>query len=342
MRRGRETCRVTVVPAGGGGAATTVVAADGVDGERAAQVGDELRAAGVPLLGALREPACEDGVERGRQARVDLARRGRRFGRVRVRLGRRVVTHEGPPTGQELERDAGQRVPVAGGRGRLAARLLRRHVAGRAEHGPGEGQGVVPGRAGDAEVGDADRVVVGDEQVGGLHVAMDDPAGVRAVECRRRLLEPAQRLLGVDAAGAQPVGDRPAGDVLHHDERQVVPRLPHVVDHDHVRLAREARGGLRLAQEPRVELVVPGVALGEHLHGDRPPERLVGRPVDLPHAPVRDQLRRRVPGRKRRPRRRHWPIVPGPGDLESRPARLAYRTVRSRRRCPRPTRPARR
>ena len=189
---------------------------------------------------------------------------------MRRRLDGRVVALERASSGEELERDARERVPVTRRRARLPACLLRRHVAGRAEHRPGGGEGVVPGRPGDPEVGDPDRAVLRDEEVGGLHVAVDDPARMRPVERVGRLLEPRERPLRLDPPRAEAIGDRAARDVLHHDERQVVAALADVVDHDHVRLAREAGGGPRLPHEAGVELLVPRVALREHLHGDRP------------------------------------------------------------------------
>ena len=279
---------VTVAPAGGAGPATTVVAADGAARARGRSATSSAQL--ERFLGELREPACEDGVERAG-----------RSGRPRPRRGRCSVACAFA-SAAGLSRTKG-RLPVSSSNATQASaywspvRLCPPracsggHVAGRAEHGPGERQVSFP--AARAMPKSETRIVSSSatSRLAGFTSRWTIRGCAPGRACRRSLLEPAQRLLGVDAAGAQPVGDRPAGDVLHHDERQVVPRLPHVVDHDHVRLAGEARGGLRLAQETRVELVVPGVALGEHFHGDRPPERLVGRPVDLPHAPVRDQLR---------------------------------------------------
>jgi hypothetical protein len=75
--------------------------------------GDKRCATGVV---SRREPAREDGIERRKPSSihgVKAAPRSRAH-----RPGRRVVTPERPPTREELEGDARQRIPVARRRGR--------------------------------------------------------------------------------------------------------------------------------------------------------------------------------------------------------------------------------
>ena len=207
VRRGGETWRVTVVVAGCGGAETTVAAVDGAGVRARRSSATSSAQLACRSSGCLARPRAKTvSSATGRPGSIARGEGGASVG-VRCSLGGRVVALERPATGEELERHASQRVAVAGRRARLASRLLRRHVAGRAEHGPGGGQRVVAGRARDAEVGDAHRVAVGDEQVGGLHVAVDDPAGVGSVERRGRLLEPSSDWSG--APGRRAAGRRP-------------------------------------------------------------------------------------------------------------------------------------
>ena len=61
----------------------------------------------------------------------------------------------------------------------------------------------------DPEVGDAEVAAGVEQQVRRLEVAVDDARRVRRVERAGRLGEPAQRVVAVDGAGADAVGERP-------------------------------------------------------------------------------------------------------------------------------------
>ena len=264
------------------------------------QRGDELGAGRVALAGVFRQRPIEDGVELAGQRLEPVA--DRRHGRVDMRsgLGGRRVVLERPHPGQELIGDDPEPIEVARRRRAISLRLLGREIAGGAEHRSGQCQGVEAGRARDAEVGHVDVSVAVEEEVAGLHVAMDDTVAVGGVERDRGLFQPAERLRrALSAVGAQAVVERPAAQVLHHDERTVVP-LAHVEDRHRVRLARQPSCRQRLAREPLPDRFVRGVALGQHLHGNRPPEHVVGRAVDLAHAALADQLGRSVSRRQNR------------------------------------------
>ena len=97
-------------------------------------------------------------------------------------LGSEVLGLERFLAGQQLEGDDGERVAVRGGGRGLAHRLLGGEVGGGAEHLAGLGDLLLPGEAGDAEVADREPVVVVEQQVGGLDVAVDDAGGVGGVE----------------------------------------------------------------------------------------------------------------------------------------------------------------
>ena len=122
--------------------------------------------------------------------RLQVARRARHQPRRRHRLGRldllERLQDRRPPerrtTDQEFVQDHAQRVDV-GERADLlglALGLLGGHVAGRAQDRLGRRQARFDVQAlGQAEVGDLGRAVGGDQDVGRLQVAVDDPQPVR-------------------------------------------------------------------------------------------------------------------------------------------------------------------
>ena len=217
---------------------------------------------------------------------------------MRHRLGGRGLPLERPRAGQQLEGDDGERVAVARRGRRLAARLLRREVAGRPDDGARFGEGGEVGGARDAEVGDLDAVVVVEQQVGGLDVAVDDPARVRGVERRRGLAEPLERAAErLRALAREPVGERAARQVLHDDVRTPLV-LADVEDRD-VFGAFESRAAASASRVKRpADRLVVGVALGEDLDGDGPRQVGVLGAVDLAHAAAGDPLGVLVPGRQ--------------------------------------------
>ena len=248
-------------------------------------------------------PVAQDARRRrrGRSARDARCAAGTSACDVGARLRGRVVDVEGPRAGEQLEGDDGERVAVArGGRGE-AAGLLGRDVGGGAEDLAGLGDRRLAGDGRDPEVADREAAVVVEQEVAGLDVAVDDVVAVRAVERDRRLAQPAQRDRAREpAALAQPVGDGPAGEVLHDHEGAVVV-LADVVDGHDVAAVAEPGGGARLAQEPAPRALVGVVGAREDLDRDEAPEELVLGGPDRGHAPVGDMPQHAIPGRERDP-----------------------------------------
>src|SRR5215218_2989387 len=256
------------------------------------------RAGALPAVRRiLRHAAREHAVDGGRDVDVALGRRRRLVVDVRARLRREVLARERPAARQQLERHDGERVAVRRGRRRLAHRLLGRDVGRGAEHLTGLRDLVLEPEPGNAEIRQREAALLVEQHVGRLDVPMYDAGLVRGVERRAGLGQPAQRDAVGDSAprcalvtaslvaGAQAVGDGPASDQLHHDERVAV-ELGDVVDRDHVRVRGEAGGGARLAREAAPGALVLAQVRGEHLYRHRAVEQLVVRLPDARHAAV--------------------------------------------------------
>ena len=155
---------------------------------------------------------------------------------------------------------------------RLPAHLLRRHVADRAEDhagaGAGRDGGLFAGRGAfvgtrqlrEAEVEDLHAPVVGDEQVLGLQVAMDDALVVRGREAVGDLHGVVDGLAHRQRARAEPIAQRLALEQLRDDVRRAV-LLADVVDGEDVRMI-ERGGRLRLLLEAAEAIGVRGEGRG--------------------------------------------------------------------------------
>jgi hypothetical protein len=253
--------------------------------QRGAKRVHERAAALEALPGILGHRAPECPVERRWKAGIPLVDGGHGLVHVSRSLGCRGVALVGPPPREQLEGEHTERVAVAGRPGLLASRLLRREVAGGADHRSRHRQRVEAGRAGDAEVGDVHAPLRVEQEVPRLHVAMDDPAGVCGVERAGSLVEPLERLLGRDGPLPQPLLQRAAGEVLHDDEGPAV-GLADVEDRHDVGCARKPRRGERLAGEPLPDGRVLCEPLGEDLDRHLPIEHGVERKQDVAHAAV--------------------------------------------------------
>jgi hypothetical protein len=104
---------------------------------------------------------------------------------------RRVVTNERRASRDELVEHRAERVEVGLGRHLAAECLLRRHVRDRADHHPVLGEPRAVEADSQTEVADLGRAVLGEPDVAGLEVSVDDPALVRegqpAADTRREL-----------------------------------------------------------------------------------------------------------------------------------------------------------
>ena len=159
----------------------------------------------------------------------------------------RVPGDERERAGEHPVEDHAERVDVARGACRLAARLLRRDVGRRAEHGSGFRERARTAHSRDPEVGDLDALLGVEEHVRGFEVAVHEAAVVRVREAGRDLRRDPERLgIRLTLPVAEPVLQRAVREVLEHHVRAAV-RLAVVVEGADVRMGeRSHRPGLAL------------------------------------------------------------------------------------------------
>ena len=217
------------------------------------------------VLGPLRHELGDDPAKPLGDFRIDLADRPGLF------VGdppQHAVARLGPerrPAGTHRVEHAAQAEQVAPLIDRLAAGLLGRHVLRRAGDDAGLRQAGVVGRAGEAEVGQLHPLdAVGQEDVGRLHVAVNEPLGMGGGQPGGGLHADAedfgqrQRPVVVQP----PLQRRPAD--VGHDEIGQPGRFRHAVDFDHV-VVDHGGGGLGLAGESLLRRSAAAQVRGEDL-----------------------------------------------------------------------------
>ena len=157
----------------------------------AAELPQKLPRVGRPALGLLGEQARHHFAGRDRKIRPDLARIARLRVQDLVDERRDRFARKRASAGQQLVENDAQGEQVRASVDLLAADLLGRHVRGAADHlarprHVGRGRG---GELADAEVGDLHAAVLGDQDVPGLDVAVDDVALVRVGQSLGRLAD---------------------------------------------------------------------------------------------------------------------------------------------------------
>ena len=152
-------------------------------GAKAATASAKARHVGGRAAGILREGLREHRVEAAGQAADARRQRRRRVRHVLVHERKRAVALERRPAAQDLVRDDRQRVAVRRGARGMPLRLLGRHVDGRAHHDARRREArLALEHLRDAEVCEEQPVVLAEEHVRGLHVAVQHARGVRGVE----------------------------------------------------------------------------------------------------------------------------------------------------------------
>jgi len=208
---------------------------------------------------------------------------------------------------------------------------LRSHVGGRA-HGA-----AIPGQLGhgrgQAEVGDACVAAAVDHHVGGLQVAVQDPALVGGGQAGGDLAGDLHRAVAGQAADAgEQRGQVLAVHQLHRDEG-VALALADVVDAHHPRMGDLPRGA-DLAREALQAGRVLLEGLGQELQGDRLADAQVVGAVDLAHGARAQQTHDAVAPLQHHPREEGAVVDRGHGGWPDRSRAEPPARFRSRRPSP--------
>ena len=217
---------------------------------------------------------------------------------MRIQFVEHAPFRERRMSGQQVEPRRSQRIEVAADVGGFAvASLFRSHVIDGADGRAGArdvGLHRFINRASQAHVGELHGAVLGDHQVRGLDVAMDDLLFVSVLQRHRGLPNDIHRALGRhraafgdDRVRVGPV-DEFEGDV------KVSVRLAGIVNGDDV-VVLECGGRLSLGLEPFDKRRVLCLFFSQDFQRDLPPKLCVGGEKDCPHAALAELLDDRVP-----------------------------------------------
>ena len=261
----------------------------GVGLQELAQGHRELGGRLVAVLEVLGQGLLEDGQER-----VVLLPGGDEV-EVRLLVGdlvedrHEVVRVEGPLAREELEEHAAHAEEVAAAVDLEPLHLLGRHVVGRAHDVAGAGHGG-GGEPGHPEVHDLHRLVLIDEDVRGLDVAVHDALLVRVGEAQEHRGDHRDLALYVQGGLAtHGLLEVLAFQELHRYVRRAVRVVIEVEDHHHVGMGH-LRHGLGFAFEALLQLGVVGDARNHHLQGHVAVETGVPGEVDHAHGALAQGL----------------------------------------------------
>jgi hypothetical protein len=218
---------------------------------------------GVSLGGLFGQPRLDHPVQSGRDGVLRLGGSWWWRDHVAHRDLLEGIAGERRLTCEALIEHAGERVNVGTGLDFAGLEAFRRHVGPSADGRPLGRQPRIVRGARDAEVDEVGEVVVGQQDVGRLDVAVHQPGPVGGVERRRDLLDDVHRAFGLQRAGSQERVQVDAVDEPHGDVEASVD-LADVVDRHDVRVV-ESRGDAGFAAEPLVEVGVLGVVGKQHL-----------------------------------------------------------------------------
>ena len=205
---------------------------------------------------------------------------------------------EGPLAREHLVEDRAEREDVGPRVGAPSAHLFGRHVPERPEDdaglGAGRGRGEIGGlgalllmrQLGEAEVEDLDAAVVGDEEVFGLEVAVDDAFQVRGREPMGDLQRAVDCLARREPPACELRPERLAFEELLDDVGSPLVRAD-VVDRGDVGVVEDARR-LRLLLEAPEAVGVGRERSRQHLDRHFAAEPRILRAVDLSHSPGAD------------------------------------------------------
>lgn len=259
----------------------------------------DLRGRG-PKACVLLQRLEDQGVQRCGDFRVQQGRSQARLRKDGVQDSGLRIRGKGVPAGGQFVQHDAQGEDVAGAVGRLGPRLLRRHVADRAQQGTRGGdsgsgvlrlEGAAGEQAGQAEIDHLGVAVVPHHDVFGFDVPVHNPGGVGRGQRPGHLAGEVHQFRQGKAPGRERPQRLPLDEF--HDEEGLAQALVHVVDRTDVGVVQSG-GGAGFAPKPLQALGVLGVFLGQELEGHGAGQPRVLSLVDDPHPaapqPFRDAV----------------------------------------------------
>ncbi len=169
--------------------------------------------------------------------------------------------------GQHLNQDDAESPNIAGPVHLFAENLLWSHVRERARGGAALCCGGGGDYTSEAEVHNLRGVVLGDDDIGRLDVAVHDVARVRGAKPFGHLDGQVQRLANWQHAAAELLGEGFALVVAHDDEYLVFFGFLQAMDHPDIRVI-QGGSGARFAPHVFFVLVADGEFMGQEFQGD--------------------------------------------------------------------------
>ena len=248
-----------------------------------------------PILRITLEAAPNRPVEIGRVSRLYVANREWLAGQDTSDDRGAVRPLEGSPPGRHFIQDQPAREQIGPGITLLSLDLFRRHVLQGSHHLPdmrhraiGHGVPLEERRpqSGQAEVQQF-RAALGQHDVGGLHVPVDDAGGMGMLEAADDFDAADEELVEGNGTSRESRRKRFTVEVLHDDEVQAAFGSD-VMDRTDVGMA-ERGNRTRLALEPRSRLFIVAEGGGQDLDRDGTGQPRVTGAVDLAHSAPADQ-----------------------------------------------------
>src|SRR5882762_4463399 len=157
---------------------------------------------------------------------------------------------------------------------RSCLRVARYNLARRIGHGRDLGQ---------TEIENLSVPALGDENVCGFDVTMDDPFAVGRVQSIGNFNRQTEQNVGLEGLSGDPMLERQPVQKLHHDEWLTI-LLPDFIDGADIRMV-EGRGRLRLPLKASQCLGILDDIIGEKFQGDKSAQSYILGPIDDTHSP---------------------------------------------------------
>ena len=231
--------------------------------------------------------AQNDLVDLRRDPRDHVAGGGNVVGEPLIGQCQRGGAAERLTAGEQFEEQHPGRVDVAARVDLSGADLLGRQIRGGAEDDAGRGDAGFGDGAHQPEIGHFHVAGVGDQDVLGFDVAVDEPCAVRGAEAAEGGdADRGDGVRGHGAAFAQQLAEAAAANQFHHQESDVV--VDALVVHRDQSGMTQSGDGARLELETAQELRIADVPRIHHLDRHAPPQPQVGADVHRRHAAARD------------------------------------------------------